>query len=183
MKRCQLPSRDSEKRHEHCSIWFEGAFEWADALKRNFGFDENKTLRTSPLNLPTLTHKLAYLRGYIDGDGCITHIGTQGGIHMSVCGVNREMIQWFKDVVDSLGLPSLSNRDNNVCQNEGENCHYWRLNGLSAAVLHQLLIQVPTPYLARKWESPKVLAIIDYWKSRPEWPAETFFTNILHDSP
>lgn len=182
MKKCQLSTKDVKRGHEHCSIWFEGAFEWAAALKCNFGFDENKTLRTVPLKLPTLKHKLAYLRGYIDGDGCITHSGTPGGIHMSVCGVNREMIQWFKDAVDSLGLPCLSNRDSNVCSRKSENCHYWKLNGLSAAVLHQLLIRIPTPCLARKWESPKVLSTIEYWKARKDvWPPESFFTNILDD--
>jgi hypothetical protein len=93
------------------------------------------------------------------------------------------MIQWIKSVVDSLSLPTLSNREDTVIKREGESCYYWRLGGLSAAILHQLLVQVPTPSLARKWESSKILPIIDYWKARPEWPPESFFANLLKDTP
>lgn len=182
-KKCQLSTRDTNQRHEHCSLWFEGAFQWAAALKRHFGFDENKTLRTSPLNLPTLKHKLAYIKGYIDGDGCITQDGTKSGIIFSICGCNKEMIEWIKSVIDSLNLPSLSNREDTVTRREGESCYYWRLGGLSAAILHQLLVRVPTPSLERKWKTPKILPIIDYWKTRPEWPPESFFANLLIDSP
>lgn len=182
LKKCQLSISDKEKIHPYCRLTFEGAFQWATALKRHFGFDQNKTLRTVPPNLPTHLHKLAFLKGLIDGDGCITHDNTKGGLHMSICGANKELLLWCKGTVDSMNLPSLAHRDTSVNQREGEKCYYWTLGGLTAALLHQILYRLPTPHLARKYESPKVLAIIDYWKTRPEWPSETFFSNILNST-
>lgn len=178
-KKCALSTVDTEKLHPQCKIVFEGAHQWAASLKRHFGFDHNKTLRTLPPKLPSLKHRLAFLKGLVDGDGCITQDGTNKGISFSFCGVNREIVQWVKDTVDSLELPSLSNRDASVAQREDESCHYYRISGLTAAILHQILYRLPTPHLARKYENPKVMDIVNYWKARPEWPAESLFARIL----
>jgi len=180
VKKCQLSIKNSEKEHSHCRIAFEGAFEWANALKAHFGFDHNKTLRTSPPALPSLQYKLAYLKGFIDGDGCITYSNQSGAISIGFCGVNRELLIWIKDFVDGLNLPKGRPFTRLVQQKRGEACYYWAVSGLQAAVLHELLIRVPTPQLARKWESPKALVAKQYWKDRADlWPSDAFFTNIL----
>ena len=178
MKKCGLSTSDTEKDHPHCKITLEGAHEWAAALKKNFGFDHNKTLRTSPLSLPSLKHQLAYIKGFIDG--CVTQSGSESGTNITICGCNKEMLLWVKDVIDSLNLPTLShNRNSTVHPRENENCYYYGIGGVKAAVLHEILMRTPTPYLSRKWENPKVLATVDYWKSRTDvWPSETYFSSI-----
>lgn len=178
--RCGLSTKDKNKKHEGCRLSFEGASQWASSLKTHFGFDHNKTLRTAPPNLPSLLHKLAYIKGLWDGDGCITHSNSMGGIHLSLCGCNKELLVWVQQVIAELGLPTPYRRAAHINQAAGENCYYLNYTGLRGSVLHEILYRLPTPYLSRKWDAPKAMEHKAYWKNRPDiWPPEIFFTNLL----
>lgn len=181
LARCQLSTKDTTKMHVNYTITLEGATEWTTDLARHFGVTHNKTLRCPPPNLPTLLHKLAYIRGYIDGDGTITHNPSDGVMGIGVCGVNREMIAWVREVVESMNLPKAKKaRPALIFQASGENCYYYNVRGFRAAVLLELLRRVPVPNLARKWNNPTILAIVDKWKARTDlWPPEVFFDSLL----
>lgn len=182
LKKCKLSTKDPNQGHLNCRITFEGAFEWAAALKQHYGFDHNKTLRTTPPALPSRLHELAFIRGCVDGDGTITSSPQNGAISIRMCGSNRELLLWMKGLVDSLDLPQQKRYVNttSVVQHKGESCYYWGLSGFQAAVFHELMMRLPTPFIARKWQSPKPLAAKAYWMSRADiWPPESFFANIL----
>lgn len=180
LKKCQLSTSDTEKGHPFSYIVFQSAKPWTDALERHYGITINKTLRSKMPNIPTTLLKLCFMRGMMDGDGFVT-VGTQNkSATLGICGANREVIQWFKEVVDSLKLPTLATRSVNLMQPEGESCYYYRVNGLTASILFELFRRLPAPGLARKWEDPRLLEISAYWKSRADlWPPEVFFENIL----
>ncbi len=179
--RCNLSTSDPKRYHLYRAITFENATEWATDLERHFGVTHNKTLRCPPPSLPTLAHKLAYVRGYIDGDGFITSNENDGVMTVGVCGVNREMIAWIKDVVDGMDLPKAKKGPPAMIrQGIDEQCYYYTVRGFRAAVLFELLRRVSAPNLARKWDNPTILAIVDGWKARVDlWPPDTFFANLL----
>lgn len=179
--RCNLSTSDTQRLHAYRSINLEGAFEWTADLERHFGITRDKMLRCPPPNLPTLAHRLAYIRGYVDGDGFVTCNPNDGVMSISVCGVNREMIAWVKDVVDSMDLPTAKKTAlAMIRQATDENCYYYHVRGFRAAVLFELLRRLPVPHLARKWDNPAVVAIVDRWKARVDlWPPDVFFDNLL----
>ncbi len=179
--RCQISTRDTQKQHVNYSITLESAREWAADLEKHFGVTHNKTLRCPPPSLPSLLHKLTYIRGYIDGDGHITCNQKDGVMSIGVCGVNREMIAWVRQVIEDMELPKAKKaRPALIFQATGENCYYYSVRGFRAAVLFELLRRVPAPNLSRKWDNPAILAIVDKWKARADlWPSELFFSNLL----
>lgn len=178
--RCQISTTDPNKHHVNYAIALENAREWAADLERHFGVTHNKTLRCPPPSLPTLAHKLAYIRGYIDGDGFIT-CDKEGVLDVGICGINREMIAWVKSVVDDMGLPTAKKViPSLVHQAKDENCYYYHVRGFRAAVLFELLRRLPVPNLSRKWDNPTILAIVETWKARTDlWPPDLFFSNLL----
>lgn len=179
-KPCNISTLDDKKLHAYCYMDFWSVEKWADDLKNNFGFDHNKTLRTEMPKMTSILHKLSFIKGVIDGDGCISIAEKQAGISISICGCNKELLLWIKDVFDSLNLPTLAHRASEVRGREGENCYYWSRAGFTAAVIFELLNRLECPFLTRKWRNPDILKIIDYWESRKEiWPHESFFTSIL----
>ena len=180
LKKCNLSTPDKEKTHKYCYISFESAKPWTDSLERNFGITINKTLRSQMPRLPTNLLKLSFMRGMMDGDGYVTVLTKRISGTLGICGANREIISWFKQVVDSLRLPTLSTRPQDIKQPKGESCSYWKISGLTASILFELFRRLPTPGLSRKWEDPRLLEISAYWKSRVDlWPSDLFFDNIL----
>lgn len=180
--KCGPISKTPDTRFPNCYIRIEGAYEWVKDLEKNFGITKNKIYRCPPPLLPTLKHKLCFLRGFIDGDGSITQSNQQGAIAIMVCGINREMIAYIKTVVDSLNLPiaRTKGRESLIYQPKGENCYYFVVRGFKAAILFELLRKLPTPNLSRKWDNPRIIEIVNYWKSRKDiWPPELFFENLL----
>lgn len=177
--KCQISTVDPERKFENVLLSIHDPREWIIDLKKNFGFTSNKCRCFPPPVLPTMQHKLAFMAGLITGDGTITHGDTIRDIMVSICGINRDLISWFKDTIDSLNLPTLSHRPALIASRDDENCYYYKRTGLSAAILVELLTRLPVYCLERKFKSPKALEIISYWKSRPEWPPESFFQSIL----
>ncbi len=182
MVKCNISTKDPSKEFEHCFMRLDSAHQLISDLSTNFGITNNKTLRGPPPNLPSIQHQLAYIRGFIDGDGSLTLSHQKGFVVLMVCGCNREMISWIKDIIDSLDIPHIhpAKRPSLVYQPPGESCYYWCLRGFRAAVLVELLKRLSVPNMTRKWDNPRLLEEINHWKQRVDrWPPESFFTNIL----
>ncbi len=179
--KCGISTRDPNRYHEYRTIVLESPHEWVKDLAQHFGVTHNKTLRCPPPKLPSLLHRLAYIRGFIDGDGTVTSTKTDGTMEISICGVNREMIAWIKEVIDGMNLPTAKKvSPSMVHQRKDENCYYFSVRGFRAAVLFELLRRVSVPNLSRKWDNPTILAIVDRWKARKDlWPSDLFFSNLL----
>lgn len=179
---CLLSTKDPTTLHENCRLSIDATQQWVKDLSSNFGITNNKTLRCPPPTLPTIQHKLSYIRGFIDGDGSITCSNQEGFISIMVCGCNRELISWIKDTIDSLDLPHIhpAKRPSLIYQPEGESCYYYCLRGFRAAVLFELLRRLPVPCLSRKWDNPRTLQEVNHWKEQSDkWPPESFFDKIL----
>jgi len=183
MAECNLPGAKAGPTPQ-CRISIESATEWHADLERNFNITVNKTLRCELPTFPDIISKLSFLRGFIDGDGCVTRSNQPGSMTIMVCGVNREIIAGIKRAIDDLNLPRIDRgRESLVRQGDDETCYYFTVRGLQAAVLFTLLRRLPTPNLSRKWDNPAILAIVDFWKARTDiWPPESFFTSILNGS-
>lgn len=182
---CSLsPTKNKDTLRDYQKIRIESAYQLVKDLESNFGVTRNKTLRSAPPNLPTLKHKLSYIRGFIDGDGAITHSNQKGFLTIMVCGCNREMIAWIKDVIDDLPIPHIhpAKRPSLIYQPKDESCYYFRLRGFRAAVLFELLRRLSVPNLSRKWDNPRALEEVNHWKQQADrWPPESFFNNLLSD--
>lgn len=161
-----------------CSLRIESAKILAEQLKKHFGMIPNKTKRFPPPNLFALIEKLAFIKGYLDGDGCLIHSNNRVSIQISSC--NKEILLWIKNIFDDMNINCLSNRGySNVSARTDENSYYYSVDGLRAAILYEIFMRINTPSLDRKWRNEELLNTINYWKSRPEWPPETFFIEIL----
>lgn len=158
------------------------AHRWAEKLKEHFGIIQHKTKRFPPPNLKTNKEKLAYIRGFLDGDGTIAGINPEKGqFSIRLCSCNKELLSWIKNFIDSLNFPSFSQRGNsNITTVNKENCFYYSFCGLRAVVFYELMMRINTPFFERKWLQVGLQDCINYWKSYAEWPSEIFFENILN---
>jgi len=184
IKRILKASKDfSPKTFVHYRLVITRAISWKKSLENNFGIIQHKTKRFPPPDLKNNKEKIAYMKGYIDGDGCITISSKENNqFTINICSCNKELLVWMKSFVDNLTLPSIRSipTASNVLAEKNKNAYTYGIRGYKAAIFHELCMRTKTPYLNRKWENPEILEIIKYWKSKPEWPNEIFFQNILN---
>ncbi len=142
----------------------------ADDLKNNFSIINNKTYRLGPPNLSTVELKLAYLAGYINGDGCV-HFGTNGQLTISMVSSGLEIIKWITNLINSFDFPSPIHRKSNYYQKvNGKNAYLYHLGGVRAIYLFDLLRTIKVPILDRKWNNPQTLnGICNVKKLHPQW--------------
>ncbi len=157
----------------------EGPYDWVRDLEK-YGFVRSKTRRSPRLQSENLLHKLSLACGLIDGDGFIYRATDKRGIHLGLCGVNRELLEWLKDIYESFQIPTLSNRGlPQIEAKNGKNLYVWTVGGLSGAIFLQILRSIPVPKMSRKWDNPEILECLEYWKSRTDvWPPQSFFDAI-----
>lgn len=139
---------------------------WGKQLKENFGIVPHKTYRMSPPNLNDENLNLAYLIGYVDGDGSV-FIRSNNRIVFRIYSSNLKIISWLRNILVKnipilQGCPEIYKRKN-------ENCFDFLITGLNAGIIIDYLRQFPVPHLKRKWQNPAILAkIADYKTKYPE---------------
>src|SRR5574343_431199 len=111
----------------------------------NLGIKPNKSLI---LTFPTyyqIPKKLMnhFIRGYIDGDGCI-YI-SNSNIHVSVLGTKEFLIS----LIEEINLPIRNLYKNN--KNNNSNCYFFQYSGKNALSLIDYLYKDATIYLERKY--------------------------------
>lgn len=115
----------------------------AKDLESNFNITERKSLTLKPPTHLSEENAIAFIAGYIDGDGSYTH--SYGRPILSVVGT-KEMLEWI--------LPLLA-RDKAKISCEG-NYFSFALYGDSAISARGKYINMPLPFLDRKyrrWEN------------------------------
>jgi len=132
-----------------------GCYEWATDLKRNFQITERKTKNQIPPDL-SIDNKLAFICGYLDGDGSVTYNKANNTIQLRVWSSNKKILQWINESLSEL----ISFNPKNLRFTQS-NC--WELCFVAhqAAVLIDLLGGLPVDNLDRKWRAPKILEVID----------------------
>ena len=146
----------------------------SSGLINNFGIEPNKTYRLQKPSIKEKELQLAFLIGYINGDGCIHFQQKTKNIIIKFTSSSVIMLQWIKDLIEKLGLPRKTSRIKNIRKISHANCYEYSISGLSAIYLFELLKQVPVPVLDRKWNNPIVLNGISEIKAKhPEWFTES----------
>lgn len=118
-----------------------------------FGLGPRKSKTLKPPNLSELEHKKAFIIGYIDGDGCISTVFSNGAYHLKVGLVGtEELLLWVKEVFDFC-YPALTNRISNVLPHEG--CYRYAVQGRRAVKILNDLNAMKIYKMARKWNTVK----------------------------
>lgn len=121
------------------------SFKMINDLLNNFNICYgNKTDRLQPPVKLNRNHKLAFITGYIDGDGWLQY---NNCLNLGVCGT-YEMVTWIKKSLDEEVLKiNLNGRTGEVV--ERKNLSVWRAN-IYSWFLAELLEKIPVPKMDRK---------------------------------
>jgi len=123
-----------------------GVKNWVIKLKENWSITPKKTLTLEPPTNLNYENSLAFIKGYIDGDG---HIIEEDGryIVLGVIGTEKMLI-WIKNTFDNLIIKENSSnllRCNNCVQ------YRYSIKGVRAIKIINSLRLIKTPQLERKW--------------------------------
>ncbi len=134
---------------------------WAKDLSENFNIIPNKTKRLKP---PILHGdlKLAWLIGYIDGDGCIHLNKYNKQLSISFVSSSEEIIKFVSELFDEYWPTGLRRKLNPYYKKEKYSIY--RISGIRAAIAINKLSKIDVPKLYRKWKNPEVLERIDWYK-------------------
>jgi hypothetical protein len=126
-------------------------------LNTKFNITTKKSLTLMPPNLYDLQMQLAYIVGYIDGDGCV---GVYNGIPiLDICGTESFLI-WIKSIFDIV-CPSRTSTGRVLPKKNGLAFGY-RVGGARLIRLWRILSNLDIPSLDRKWS---ILSTYDNSKS------------------
>lgn len=154
---CELPSYlGSSGLAYYKYLYVDGVPEWLGDLEQNFNIVPRKSLLLQPPKLEEVELIKSFIRGYIDGDGSVLFgfktkkkdrqswtIGASG---------TYELLSWIKSHFDKWvpqsrkGLAEVSGPHGNI--------YHYHVSGKRAESIISKLLEVPTPYLKRKWEAP-----------------------------
>ncbi|MDT4951921.1 MAG: hypothetical protein QOJ02_59 [Acidobacteriota bacterium] len=133
---------------KYVSLEICGVPRWKTDLQKNFCITPRKSLTLQPPKHLSKEHSLAFITGYIDGDGCIfmekpptghLRIGVQvTGTHEVLCWVKS----WFDKIAPSEYQASAR------CIG---NIYSYKIVGKKAESILRVLFQTATPKLERKW--------------------------------
>lgn len=117
-------------------------------LQDTFGIVPRKSLILQPPNLVDINHKLAFIAGYIDGDGCIRC--EKGRLEVSMVGT-YDVLKWVQDVFDEV-VPPQGKYHAAARKRKDRSYSDYKVTGYRAATLMERMLGVETPKLKRKWD-------------------------------
>jgi hypothetical protein len=128
---------------------FTGVPDIVNTLVNRFNITQNKTATIKPPeNIPTVNHALAYIIGYIDGDGCIA--SSHGNQIITIIGT-CDILQFIKNV-----FSSYCNIDTTIKKIKNTNMVYklsfgGNLKTGKYIYLRNKLLSIDVPKMDRKW--------------------------------
>jgi hypothetical protein len=115
-----------------------------DDLFSNFNVCTGKTIRLNPPIDLVREHKLAFIAGYIDGDGWVQY---KRYLNLGVCGTYK-VVTWIKNILDKELLEAnIEGRTGKVVKRK--NLSVWRAN-IHSWYLAELLEKIPVAKMSRK---------------------------------
>lgn len=134
---------------EHCQINIRSK-QWILDLNKHWNITPRKSLTLQPPNLTELEHKLAYIIGYIDGDGHISYKDNYFRIH--ICG-NYDIILYIANILFSLEDIIKYKKPLSVLKKNNSDCYYIQCTHRRAKEILKQLYKYKTPFrLQRKWK-------------------------------
>lgn len=130
----------------YATLDINGVPKWCENLKTIYGIAPGKTHTLKAPNLHG-TRALAFIKGYIDGDGCVYSGPISSQDRVSVCG-NESVLEWMQsEIQSSLGIhsnkPRKIDKDKPIMQ--------WAIAGTKARKLCSAMRELNVPGLERKW--------------------------------
>jgi hypothetical protein len=111
---------------------------------------------------------LAWIKGYVDGDGCLS-ITNDHKVCMGIISSCPAILHWIKATIDPLFPTSYLDREySNVNKNATESWQY-NVAGYRAFRVIDILSRLPIPELARKWKRPRLLELMAEAKANPSF--------------
>lgn len=142
-----LPARNGGSAQVRMRI---SSVEWGRDLEENFSITPRKSFT---LQAPMLTNEsaLAFIIGYLDGDGSIsTRSLNRGGKSLVLFIVGTEnMLSWIRSVFIS-SIPSAKIEETHVRKHAS--IFAYKLSGKRAEAILKMLKNIDCPHLPRKWD-------------------------------
>lgn len=131
-------------------IIFYGTQQWHMDLINNFNITPRKTATLQP-PLLVANLALAYIAGYIDGDGCINiDKSREGGIRISMLGTENVLL-WIKTILDKVSDYNYNNQGLASPCKRG-NIFQYQIRGKRARDIFDAIQSLRLPVMKRKWE-------------------------------
>lgn len=131
-------------------------------LENIFNITSKKSLTLKPPKLQNFDDKLAFIKGYWDGDGCI-RIDEKNRLEVSCCGT-FEVLNWIQEIFDKLVPPHgkyhAIARLRKSGPKVGKNHADYKITGHRAEAIFRKLHDLKTPELDRKW------SVVENYKCR-----------------
>ncbi|BAS59852.1 hypothetical protein NIES2135_21090 [Leptolyngbya boryana NIES-2135] len=142
--------------------------EWFPDLEKHFNITPRKSLTLKPPNNLNLDCSLAYIKGFLDGDGCV-HIRKNGRMNFTFCGT-LECLSWIKSVCDEVApqyTDEWRTKKRPLAQliQKGKIYNYM-IGDYRAELLAKEILRLDIPGMRRKWD--KVQANFDLKQQRLE---------------
>jgi hypothetical protein len=132
---------------------------WVQDLEINFNIVPAKTLILKPpINLD-FNCSLAFIIGYIDGDGSIL-FRKDNRPALSVTGT-EDLLIWIRSIFNTLA-PPIKYSIGAVSKIKHANAYYYGLSGRRVKDIVKILFDLPTPKLERKWNTSHIERIINW---------------------
>lgn len=120
---------------------------WFGDLSNNYAVSgTDKTITLMPPENLDLDNALAYVIGYIDGDGCI-HKTKKGLVILNIVGT-EELLKWIKTQFEKISAETSVIR---ILKFKHARCHQLQVRGKRAKAILALLRDLPIEKLERKW--------------------------------
>jgi len=129
-------------------IIFYGVQQWVKDLKDNFNITPCKSLNFTHPNQLTRDQELSFIKGYIDGDGCV--YCNNKDIVLAITGT-ESTLNWIKFIFDTI-VPSSNCSVSSVRKYGDENCFEYRINSNRVMNIYKILKTIIPHGLHRKWD-------------------------------
>jgi len=143
------------------------ADKWLEDLYKNWNIHSGKKSHNlePPKESNNLDNYLAYISGIITGDGSIFVNGPQAEncIRISILGTEKLLI-WIKSTVEAFLNDKI--KASIHPEHKNKNLYTFNINGINAARIIHKINSMEVLKLARKWEKPEVLEIIEILKNK-----------------
>lgn len=153
----------------HSKIYF-SISEIYPQIKSKFGDLESKLYRGSPPATTEIEKKIAFICGYINGDGCISVHKKKKTLTIGFVSSAPAILEWILSFVNELNLPNALHPNQktkiNITSPSYTKAKRLRFNGVKAIYLYEILKCCPIPIMTRKWENPEVIECIAYNKGK-----------------
>lgn len=144
----------------YAALEIHGVRQWKDDLLRNFNITPRKSLTLQPPDHLPLEQSLAFIAGYIDGDGCIfTEKPPTGHLRLGVQITGTyEVLCWIKNLFDEVAFSEYQANVRSVGK-----VYSYKIVGKKAKVILKAMLHTSTPKLERKWAK-----VITFMRGRSE---------------